>query len=242
MMLLNPYRYAVDYQPQMQRFDGDSGLYVRSNHSESGNQVTMVLSFRCSPQLVTEQWGHSLYLCRREGYSYEPRIRLWIYSNSNVNAGKIAAQSRGAGPVDLFFARTANRYDDGNIHSVFVSFNSSTGAYTFKIDGATPTFESTPLATTGTIISSTSTRVWCGGVQPSYAWFDGDIGFVGHRNAYLTNHTDFFNGADPRPIDHTNWTQWGGQPEVWHETGDLVNNRGSLGAFSLTPTVTAVDR
>jgi hypothetical protein len=117
---------------------------------------------------------------------------------------------------------------DDEYHTVFASYDGDNGLATFYIDAqdADDTGNPNRTLTTGTLATSSASL----DVSSDQGFFGGDIGYMGMRDAYLTNWSDFMepNGR-PKELDEIGWTEWGAQPVFWNEDGEMDINLGSAG-------------
>jgi hypothetical protein len=131
--------------------------------------------------------------------------------------------------------------DDGELHTIFFSFDGDNGLSTFVIDGinAIDTGHAAHVDPTVGAVANGSGTFGVGSYpgDPS-SFFEGQIGFIGYKEVYLTNWEDFME-ADGRPknLDESSWAEWGGIPLIWNEHGDMINNLGSAGNMSKTGTI-----
>jgi hypothetical protein len=132
-------------------------------------------------------------------------------------------------------------YLDDGVHSLFFSFDGDAGTAVFMIDGvnADDTGNSERIAPTiGTMAIGGAEVFTVGASGTGTTFLAGEVGFVGCRNAYLTDYSTFFD-ADNNPIelDEASWTEWGAQPLLWNEHGEMVNNLGSTGNAAKNGTI-----
>jgi hypothetical protein len=228
------------YTPAMMEFAGTDDFYNKTRTS-SGNLVTVMCRFKIASFTGTDN--------SPIGYtnsSWYRRVQI------NIN-GSDHAQADQQNKLSVVCVNSANTVicelisnadvADGNLHTVFFSFDAGNGTVVFKVDGvdadnASATNRTAP--TTGTLANGATSEfaVGLGRDQDTSKDFLGAIGFVGMADVYLTNWSDFFtaNGY-PKELDESGWTEWGSQPPIWQEHGDMVNNLGSDGAMTKTGTI-----
>lgn len=225
---------TATYQPAMMQYDGSTGYYTRS-FTSSGNLITGVCRFNIS----SFTGGGNQCLMRVLGPS--DRERMVLYANSNDHAVtevrdtiQASTQNSSAALICRFYTPTG--YLDGEDHVLFYAFDGDNGTAVFYIDGVNAddtgaTYRTAP--TTGTLDSGASSDIYVGAASSTPTSQLADfLGFVGYRDAYLTNYSDFMNGSTPKELDESGWTEWGAQPLFWNEHGDMVNNKGSAGAMT----------
>ena len=81
--------------------------------------------------------------------------------------------------------------------------------------------------TVGSNTTSVGTVLW-----------NGEIGFCGMSDTYLTNPNDFMISSGPRQLDEVTWSQWGTQPEFWNEFATMIDNKGDAGNMTANGTIT----
>ena len=90
---------------------------------------------------------------------------------------------------------------------------------------------------TGTLATGAAT-IHVGINHGETQFYLGKIGYIGLRDAYLTNPTDFGTGAVPEELDEVTWTEWGAQPLYWQDEGTMTANLGSAGNMTANGTIT----
>lgn len=227
------------YHPAMMEFDGSTGYYERSDPTTSGNKITVVFRFKRAS--FTGSGIERLVKIRGNG-SFQ-RIAVICYSSdfSGAKAGRIGFATSNSSNTVISFMLTLDGYLDGNEHTVMYSFDGDLGEAQLIIDGvaAEDTGHADRVApTTGTLdggsSSDTAFGADVGGGNPSTA----EIGYIGYRDAYLTNWSDFMHpNGNPKALDESGWTEWGAQPLFWNEHGDMENNLGSGGNMTRNGTI-----
>ena len=233
------YTESLFYTPAMMQYDGSTGYYSKAQNF-TGNKFTVVFRFNRAAFsgsgderiIGTYPTGGWRFLVRIFGDAYATTTRRQKLSLlvSNTSATTIC---------QIFSSITV---DDGEDHIAFISYDGDAGTAVMLIDGVDvlDTGNAEHTLTTGTLPTT-------GGVleigRQSTGYFSGQLGYLGYRDAYLTNWPDFMEtDGSPKPLDETNWTAWGGsQPLFWNEHGDLVNNKGSAGAMTRNGTIVTTD-
>lgn len=228
------------YFPAMMQFDGSSGYYEKTGLTASGNKCTLVMRFQASAG--TGGAAETLFSMHNDT-DIDPRVRVALFDSDHATAAlrnKIAIFVENTAGMEICKLWSINALADDAPHTLFFSFDGDVGAATFIIDGedADDTGNVARVApTTGTLETASMDpqvgRFFSGAPQ----YFAGQIGFLGYRDAYLTNWSDFMR-SDGSPIyqDTSSWagTGWGAQPLLWNPHGDMVNNLGSAGAMTKT--------
>lgn len=155
--------------------------------------------------------------------TYRDRVYAVVVNSSNSTIGVVVSTSTTL---------------DGTDHTLFFSYDADAGNATLYIDGVDEhdTGHGDDQTDTGTLdtgaasLCSIGSGVW----NSANLLVNGNIGFCGYRDAYLTNPLDFMDGADPKQIDESSWTEWGAQPLYWNQYGTMTTNLGSAGDMILT--------
>lgn len=230
------------YTPAMMEFDGSTGYFSTNSLTTSGNKVTVVLRFKRAQftGAATELLSWCENINRRWG------IRIFSSDHATTgNRNKVTVRVKNSAGTDICWLLSTAEVVDGNLHTLFFAFDGDTGSATFIIDGINADdtgFASRVAPTTGTLNTGASSVCTVGagnaGTVPSAA----NIGFFGHREAYLTNWQDFMESdGRPKQLDESSWTEWGAQPLYWNEHGDMENNFGSAGNMTRNGTVIVGD-
>jgi hypothetical protein len=225
-------------QSPMMTFDGSTGYYNKTNITTSGNKVTAVVRFTASPLAgsarriasATSTYGR-FYITIRASDDVTPSEQNVVFVQSSSTTGTMLCK--------LF---AGNDLLDGNPHTLLYALDADTGTATFIVDGvnADDTGQANRVApTTGTLEQGATTSFGVGADASGVVPFDGDVGFFGAIDSYLTNWSDFM-AADgtPKEIDEISWAQWGGQPLFWNKGGLMTDNKGSAGAMTANGTIT----
>ena len=228
------------YSPAMMEFDGSTGYYSKTQ-ATSGNKVTLVARFN----LIENPSGTGAqYVVRSSGNTTDSRAAIILSDGNHATPAVrntinfLAWNSAGAIICRLFSTEGVNMAD--TLVTVFASFDGDTGTGVMRVNGVSEdaTHSSRVAPTTGTMDTGSATQSvganWDGSLSSN-----GNIGFVGMHDAYLTNWQDFM-AADgtPKEIDEIGWKQWGGQPLFWNKGGLMTDNAGSAGAMTKNGTIT----
>lgn len=232
------------YRPGRMEYDGTSGYYQKTGVTTSGNDVTVVCSFKCAS--FTGGGIQRLFQIEGSSPGGDLRAAAIMYSSDNADtdrAGRILVQSQNTAGTNIARLISTSGFIDGQLHTLLYSFDGDAGAATFIIDGADvdDTGNADRIApTTGTLDTGSTGILTIGNDTTNY--FKGDIGYFGWRDAYLTNWSDFMlSDGTPKPLDESGWAEWGAQPLFWNAHGDLVNNKGSAGAMTKNGTINVSD-
>jgi hypothetical protein len=234
------------YTPSMMTYDGSTGYYSELNNTCAGNLATISGRFKTagitgtsSQQIITQILKATGNITRMS-----VSVRSSDYSTADQQSKMYMYVASDAGAT-LCFLFSNSVVDDDVTHTFIATFNGDTGAATFIIDGVAQddvAVAARVAPTAGTLPTGSDITVLVGGTGVAARYFNGDIGFVGYKDAYLTNWSDFMDSAgNPLPLDESTWTEWGGQPLFWNPYGDMENNLGSAGAMTRNGTITVGD-
>lgn len=229
------------YTPAMMKFDGSTGFYNITGQTTTGNSATMVARFK-NPGFT----GNVVeYIAAFYGNS-AIRIAALLVSSNHASLpnrrSKLQVFVLNSSGVEICKLISTSTFLDDVAHTLFFSYNAATAAFTFVVDGVAEDDAGNPdrvAPTTGTLQTSTgsiaSVGALSGGTNPN----SGQIGFVGYRDAYLTNWSDFMysDGLPKPPTESGGWGGWGAQPLFWNEHGQMDNNLGSGGNMTRNGTI-----
>ena len=233
---------APGYNPDMMQYDGVTGYYDIST-TTSGNLMTIVGRF--SRASFTGGSAEYIFRCRSDTQNHD-RLAVFAFASDFADLDKantINFLVRDNTSADLCRLITPVGYLDGNRHTFMFSFDGDNGTAQLIIDGVdaddvgnadrTAPIVGTPSTGTSEI------EVGAANTTPSNV-FGGQIGYLGYKDAYLTNWSDFMDGSEPKQLDEVTWTQWGGQPAFWNQDGEMTANLGSAGNMTQNGTITKV--
>lgn len=228
------------YFPAMMQFDGSTGYYSKTSVLTSGNKITIVSRFSRG----SFTGGGLQCLARMDGPTSKIRGRIEVASADYTTAAfqdRVFVQTENSAGASICLLLSPPGYLNGESHTIFYSFDGDTGSAIFRIDGVDvdDTGNASRVApTTGTLESGASSVFSVGANRLGGNKYGGDVGFVGHRQAYLTNWQDFTQtDGSPKPLDESTWAEWGAQPLFWNPHGDMANNLGSAGAMTKNGTI-----
>ena len=201
------------YTPAMMQFDGSTGYYSKTGITTSGNVATLICRF----SRTTFSGDVIEYPVTMVGANYT-RIGFLLVSDDYTTLAnrrsKLQMSAQNSAGTNVCRLISVNTLLDGEVHTVFASFDGDTGVATLIIDGvdADDTGNADRIApTTATLDSSASSTFAVGANHLGASFLEGDTGFVGYRDAYLTNWQDFIDSnGNPRQLDTIGWTQWNG--------------------------------
>ena len=225
---------ALDvYTPATRSFDGTD--WFHDTYTAAGSQCTIVGRFKINSFTGTS----TVYTIARASDSTQTYARAYVlaYASDHSTANyadrvHLLAQNTAGTTICRLISPTG--YLDGEWHSFIAAFDASAGTAVWIIDGvdADDTGNGSRTApTTGTV----NTGAGCyftvaNAATTSLNPMTGSLGFIGMKNAYITDYTLFFNSYnDPLKLNEVSWTEWDGQPDYWSESCDFVNNAGSAG-------------
>ena len=230
-------------QTPMMTFNGSTGYYNKTSLTTSGNKVTVVARFKHPSFLTATTVARYIVDIRGANNRFRPSFVMQPSDAAAEVQQKVIVYARNAAGTDLCKLLSTVVVTDDIEHLLFFSFDGDSGLATFIIDGlnADDTGYSARVApTTGTLDSGTGEALVGTNQSPAAGrYFNGDIGFFGYREAYLTNWSDFMEAdGTPKEIDEIGWSQWGGQPLFWNKGGLMTDNAGSAGAMTKNGTIT----
>ena len=229
------------YLPGMMTFDGSTGYY-NDTYSPSGNKVTVVckfnrakytsaLSFEAVIAFMGDGSNSRCSLTTIDSDHPTVSLRDKVYFNSTNTSGTVVCQLISS--VDVM---------DGNDHVLFYAFDGDTGAAVLYVDGvdADDTGHAERVAPTTATLGTTAGSAATIGAFPGGLYnYGGSLGYIGYRDAYLTNPTDFYHPTNGlQELDESGWTEWGSQPLFWNQHGLMSDNKGSVGNMTANGTIT----
>jgi len=232
------------FTPAMMQFNGSSGYYS-DLFTSSGNKVTNVFRFKRAS--FTGNAVEAPFFVRGPT-PFRVRAGFYVYSSDYATAAyqsKLSFQIQNSAGTNICQLYSSAVVCDGGVHTVFASFDGDAGTAVFYIDGinADDTGAAGRVApTTGTLQTGASSIFNVGeNAAAASLYFEGDIGYVGHRQAYLTNWSDFmYSDGLPKALNESTWAEWGGgssasplpRPLYWHEGGYMQGSLGAEGAMT----------
>lgn len=217
------WQFIRNYFPAMMQYNGASTYYEKTGLSYSNASNNFVAEF-AAPPAATHQ---TMMLWRGlAGFAFLARIQNWDRLGFYVwsAAGPIACQVQSTISVA-----------DSKLHTTFFDYDPTTGAVTLEVDGqdVDDPLYGPRISTIATLKSGATAICDVGGIPVTGDWFTGQIGFMGFHQVTGLQSSDFFeaNGA-PKKLDIATWLQWWSQPRIWHESGKLDENRGTIGAMT----------
>ena len=232
--------FAGPYDPGMMTFDGSTGYYsiTRTN---SGNKQTFVRRFN----IASFSGGGTVRLADIRDATGKIRLVVIVYSNDHATTerrNRLVINVQDSAGVQI-----CNLMTDvdvvGSDKLFSFAFDGDIGASTFYLDGLDAddaTYTSRVAATTGTLPTTSGVTIIGANDAGTGDFVDGEIGYGGYSETYLTNPTDFYHPTNGlQEIDESGWTEWGAQPIDWNPEGDWeTTNAGSGGVFAKNGTIT----
>lgn len=226
------------YTPAMMDFDGSTGYYQKTGITPTGNAATTVARIKI-PDFASSAGAH---IFSYASGSFRTLLLITGSSYSGVSQrGKIQLFVQNSVSAEICRIISTTSFNTGDDATIFAAYDATAGTAILRINGQDEddTGHADRTLTTGTLTTSGSAvMVVARHNTNSTNWVDGQIGFIGHREAYLTNWSDFmYSDGRPKAIDESSWTEWGAQPLIWNEHGQLDNNLGSLGNMTRNGTI-----
>jgi hypothetical protein len=230
---------ACIYNPDMMHYDNATSYYSKT-YTSTGNKVTHVFRFKHGTYT-----GNTKYIIDCHGATNNRLSVVLVQSDpaEPTAANKILVLARNSADTIILQLVSITEFADDGYHTGFVSFDADLGVATFVIDGNPEDDLTSPIRiapTTGTLNQGASSEFVVGAkVNPDRYW-DGDIGYLGSTEQYLTNWSDFMDGNQPKRLDEVTWTEWNGRPLFWNAVGEMDRNGGSEGPMTVNGTLVRV--
>lgn len=226
------------YTPAMMKFDGSTGYYT-GTFTSAGNLVTGIFRFK----RASFTGGGAEFVYQADGPSDKTRIGAIVYSSDHASAdrqNKLLIVTQNSAGVNICRLLSINNVMDDIEHTVLYAFNGDTGDAVFYIDGidADDVSNSDRIApVTGTLESGALSGFGIANLNTTLL-FNGEIGFCGYHDAYLTDVSDFMDASgNPKELDEATWSEWVTQPHYWNEHGEGANNFGSASNMTKVGTI-----
>jgi len=218
------------YTPAMMQFDGSTGYYSQPAVTTANNFFTCVARIH---GVAATGGAQTIF---RVGTT-NLRLFLEVASGSNQITARAWENTTNN---QLLYIQGNTVVTDGDYYTIFLAYNADAGTAVMYVNGQDDidTGFGSHVITTGTL-STGSATITIGANHVGALLLGGEIGFVGYRDAYLTNWSDFMQAdGTPKEIDEIGWKQWGGQPLFWNKGGLMTDNAGSAGAMTKNGTIT----
>ena len=237
----NP-NFPSGYDPDLMRYNGTTGYFSKAGLTYAGNDLATGL---CRVRIASFTGGGIQRILAVAGTGGN-RLFMALYASDHANVDRrdklvCFVQDTGATVI----CRLISDIDvaDGALHTCLFAMDAVAGTAILQIDqlDADDLGNADRLApTTGTLPTAVG-NIGVGARGDTGAdKVDGDIGFVGYKDAYITDASLFMDGSQPKQLDTITWTQWGGQPALFHDVGNMVLNLGTEGAMTKNGTITQV--
>ena len=212
------------YFPALMQWITTSDQYSKGTITQSGDTFTLVARFSHPPTSATRE----LFIIEN---ATVPAMRVTL-----ISGGKFQINVYKVGGTQAFQLRSVLGYADDLTHYLYFSFNTSTAAFTFKVDylDADDTTWGPRIVSAGSFRTGAGHTARFGNFFATTNPWAGRMGCLGWARRNDLNIDDFmyYNGL-PKPVDILTWPAWGNtQPPTWHESGKLDENRGSLGFYT----------
>jgi hypothetical protein len=213
------------YNPDMMQYDGSTGYYNITADFDLSSGFTAVGRFIWRGGKITAAGGFNRIVTQSVGTTYV-KAQVAIVNDETgdaTTAGKLAVFSQDSAGATILTMFSSTTVSDGQEYTYFCSYDPVAGTAIMRINGVDEinTGATGHTITTGTIETGSGDNA-VGARIIADRFFDGDIGYLGVRGAYLTNWSDFMDGSQPKQLDETTWTEWGGQPLIWKDTGAMI--------------------
>lgn len=217
------------YAPEMVDVDGASSFFI-GGKTFAGNKRTVVARIN-RDSWTTAPSGDAgyeiLFTTATALFGGQADVRLQLFASDYTDAerrNKLQAYVRNSGGTIVCDLLTDVDVCDGNDHVIFFSYDGDAGTALLYVDGvsADDSGFTTRTITTGTLSTSGMAVIACAGTFPliSDYGFEGQFGYFGFHDVYLTNPTDFYHPTNGlQELDEVTWTEWGTQPAIWNQSG-----------------------
>jgi len=211
-----------EYRPIAMKFDGITGGFVRE-HTSAGQMIYALGRFRIprfyGPSFVNGY--RTICLGYGDGVTQlAHKMHVLVCSGSRTNQKenyRLTITARNSAGTTMLTLFSKAEVADNAWHSFLVSWNATTGAFVFKLDGvdADDTTQTGRVLITGTMANAASSHVYVGQNQVAIGpvannWWEGEISHLGYGEGYLTNWDDFFFPNNlPKRLDHVGFTEFG---------------------------------
>lgn len=223
------------YTPAMMEYDGSTGYYSKTAFTSAGNKGSAIVRFIVLPSTDNQK------LIRV--YDTYTRFSITVKESDHASvANKLQIYITDSGGTVVCNYSSSIDVTDGIEHTVLAAYDGDAGTASMYIDGIEvgDAVAPTHVLTTGTLETGNMACRVGSGVGGEY--LNGEVGFVGYSETYLTNWSDFMDAnGNPKALDETTWTEWGSQPLFWNPHGYMEDNRGSAGDMTKNGTIIVGD-
>ena len=227
------------YYPSMLTFDGATSYYYLERAS-SATALGIVLRVNVAP--FTGASDIRPYDIRQgTGTTFQLLIRFYASDHADSElANKCHIICRNAANSTIVSLLTDVNICDSTDHLIVFTYENAGNAqlYVNGVNADDIGFSSRVLTadTLVTYVSGTG-KYAIGGDTGGGSLLEGNIGYVGLIEAYITDPAIFGTDTAPTLIDEITWDEWGAQPLLWNEYGQMEDNKGSLANMTLNGTV-----
>jgi hypothetical protein len=230
------------YTPAMMKFNGSTGYYSKTGITTAGNKVSVLIRLNIPSFTGTTAIQRPFWVSGPSVAGF--RILFIVYSSDYAAIpalqNKFGAYAENAAGGTAFLILSSSVVADSSNHTILFAYDGDAGTAQLIIDGVDrdDTGSPTRVLGTATLKAGAATSCFVGADAGPANFVNGQIGFCGYRDAYLTNWSDFMQAdGSPKALDESTWTEWGAQPFFWNEHGDMINNLGSSGAMTKNGTI-----
>jgi hypothetical protein len=223
----------------MMTFDGSTGYYNKS-YTSSGNKITCMFRFNVD-SWVGGNTPYTLFLASAP--STAQRLLANVYSSDFSVADRrlrlLLQVSDSTNSTQVCRFVSAEVVADGEDKYAFFSYDADNGTAVFEINGgnAIDVGHSIYIAPQVATLGAGASNLFVGAGNSGADKTNGQMGYVGMADAYLTNASDFY-GSGLQELDETTWAEWGSQPLFWNQYGTMSDNKGSAGNMTANGTIT----
>jgi hypothetical protein len=226
------WRTRRDYYPAAMQYDGATGFY----HSAGINITNQGWTFWT--RFATDTSGTNRRLLNvYVGVSNPIFARL---DNNN----RFQCEALDSAGITKLRIRSKKTLNDGKQHTVWCEYNNITGTPQLLVDGADDddTAYGSRLTNPATFTASANGNIAIGGRSGSTFYWPGQIGPIGWTQKIGLDPTDFQEPDGwPKPLNTTTWTEFAGQPPLFHHSGKADENQGAEGPIAKNGTILLAD-
>lgn len=230
------------YSPDMMAYDETTGYYSKL-HTSAGNKQTLGARVNITEGVT----GKSQNIAVANGTT-GPRAALLIIVGNQPNPDFQNTINfivwNSTGNIITRLVTEPGVTMAGAEHTIFTAYDGDAGTAILVIDGEDgdyPSHANRVEPTTAVLRTGSGSNV-VGATASATRLLDGEVGFLGMSETYLTNWSDFFNvDGNPKELDEATRTEWGAQPLFWNANGNMELSAGSAGAMAKNGTITLVE-
>lgn len=204
--------------PALMGYDGSGGYYYKTGLTWLNNNINFVCRFRVAELGFDRPLFHCWHASQ---YLFQIHITA---------AGKLLVHAWNSAAALCLRLQSVAAFNLTSLYTMTLSYNKTAGTVAWIVNGSSvdDLAYGSRICNAATLPALGSCGYRLGFWQTSTRRWKGSIGFIGFKQPGAINYSDFFQANNlPQTIDQVGWTQWGGQPFLWHESGAANQNFGS---------------